>query len=62
MGGFDAAGLDDDLLAGTGWRSVLVVNLGHPAEDAWLDRLPRLGYDEVVRTLTADDGEARAAA
>jgi 3-hydroxypropanoate dehydrogenase len=62
MGGYDAAGIDDDLLAGTGWRSVLVVNLGQPAEDAWLDRLPRLGYDEVVRTLTAKPAEVRAAA
>src|SRR3954452_15769205 len=49
MGGFDADGIDHDLLAGAGWRSVLVVNLGRPAENAWFDRLPRLGYDEVVR-------------
>jgi 3-hydroxypropanoate dehydrogenase len=62
MGGFDAAGLDDDLLAGTGWRSVLVVNLGRPAEDAWFDRLPRLGYDEVVRTLAAESAQDRRAA
>jgi hypothetical protein len=27
-----------------------VVNIGHPAEDAWFDRLPRLELDEVVRT------------
>ena len=62
MGGYDADGIDTDLLAGTGWRSVLVVNIGHPAENAWLDRLPRLGYDDVVRTLSADEVEVRAAA
>jgi 3-hydroxypropanoate dehydrogenase len=62
MGGFDGDGIDADLLAGTGWRSVLVVNLGRPAEDAWRDRLPRLEYDEVVRTLTAGDAEVRTAA
>src|SRR3712207_2480274 len=45
-GGFDAEGIDNDLLAGTGWRSVLVVNLGQPAENAWRGRLPRLEYDE----------------
>jgi 3-hydroxypropanoate dehydrogenase len=62
MGGYDAGGIDDDLLAGTGWRSVLVINIGHPAENAWLDRLPRLEYDQVVRTLGADEVEVRAAA
>lgn len=49
MGGFDAAGLDEEFFAGTGWKSFLVVNLGHPAENAWFDRLPRLPHDDVVR-------------
>jgi len=64
MGGFDADGIDSDLLDGTGWRSVLVVNLGRPAENAWFERLPRLGYDEVVRNLTAtaEHAEVREAA
>ncbi len=48
MGGFDRAGLDEDLLAGTTLRSLLVVNLGHPGENAWHDRLPRLEHDEVI--------------
>jgi 3-hydroxypropanoate dehydrogenase len=51
MAGFDAAGLDEDLLAGTTLHSLLVVNIGHPGPDAWFDRLPRLETDEVVRTL-----------
>jgi 3-hydroxypropanoate dehydrogenase len=49
MGGFDASGLDSDLLAGTTLKSLLVVNIGRPAENAWFDRLPRLELDEVVR-------------
>jgi 3-hydroxypropanoate dehydrogenase len=50
MGGFDARGIDEEFFAGTPWRSFMVVNIGHPAEDAWFDRLPRLELDEVVRT------------
>lgn len=49
MLGFDAAGIDAELLAGTTWRSILVVNLGRPAEEgAWFDRLPRLDFADVV--------------
>jgi 3-hydroxypropanoate dehydrogenase len=51
MAGFDAAGVDADLLAGTAWRSILVVNIGQPAEQAWHDRLPRLAHDDAVLTL-----------
>jgi 3-hydroxypropanoate dehydrogenase len=51
MGGFDARGIDEEFFAGTEWRSFMVVNIGHPAEDAWFDRLPRLELDEVVRTV-----------
>jgi len=51
MGGYDANGLDADLLAGTTLKSIMVVNIGQPAENAWFDRLPRLEYDEVVTTL-----------
>ncbi len=53
MGGFDATGIDEEFFAGTGWKSVLVVNIGRPAENAWFDRLPRLEQDRVVRTVTA---------
>jgi 3-hydroxypropanoate dehydrogenase len=50
MGGFDAPGIDEEFFAGTEWRSFMVVNIGHPGENAWFDRLPRLELDEVVRT------------
>lgn len=49
MAGFDAAGLDAEFFEGTNQRSLLVVNIGHPGENAWFDRLPRLEHDEVVR-------------
>jgi len=48
MGGFDAAGVDADFFEGSTLRSLVVVNLGRPAENAWFDRLPRLEHDEVV--------------
>ena len=49
MGGFDAAGMDKEFFADSNWKSLLVVNIGKPGENAWFDRLPRLDYDEVVR-------------
>jgi 3-hydroxypropanoate dehydrogenase len=48
MGGFDRDGVDEEFFAGTSLRSLLVVNIGHPAENAWFDRLPRLEQDEVI--------------
>jgi 3-hydroxypropanoate dehydrogenase len=51
MGGFDAAGIDAEFFPDGRTKSILVVNIGRPAEDAWLDRLPRLGYDDVVRSV-----------
>lgn len=48
MGGFDAEALDADLFAGTTLRSLVVVNIGRPGDNAWFDRLPRLEQSEVV--------------
>lgn len=48
MGGFDSAGLDADFYDDGRFRSFLVVNIGHPAEDAYRDRLPRLDLADVV--------------
>ncbi|MCU1423747.1 MAG: malonic semialdehyde reductase, partial [Microbacteriaceae bacterium] len=47
MGGFDSAAFDADFYPDKRFRSFLVVNIGHPAEDAYRDRLPRLDLDEV---------------
>lgn len=49
MGGFDAAGLDADFFPDGRWRSVLVVNIGHPGPDPWFDRLPRLDNADVLQ-------------
>lgn len=52
MGIADPAGLDADLLAGTRWRSLLVVNAGWPAEDdGAFPRAPRLEPAETIRTI-----------
>ncbi|WP_212723133.1 malonic semialdehyde reductase [Nocardioides jishulii] len=50
MTGFDSVGVDADLLP-PHLKSIVVVNIGHPAENAWFDRLPRLDHDEAVITL-----------
>ena len=49
MAGFDAEAVDADFFPDGRWRSVLVINIGHPGENAWLPRLPRLSHSEVVR-------------
>ncbi len=51
LAGFDAAGVDNEFFAGTPLHSLLVVNIGTPADDAWFERLPRLAYDEVVTAI-----------
>jgi 3-hydroxypropanoate dehydrogenase len=49
MGGFDADAVDQEFFGDGRWKSTLVVNIGHPGEDPWHDRLPRLDHDEVIR-------------
>jgi 3-hydroxypropanoate dehydrogenase len=51
MTGFDAAGVDKEFFPDGRHRSLVVVNIGKPADNAWFDRLPRLEYDEVVTTV-----------
>ena len=51
MAGFDAAGIDADLLVDTTLRSFAVVNVGHPGPDAHFDRLPRHDHAAAVITL-----------
>ena len=51
MGGFDAAGVDRDLLGDGALRSFLVVNIGHVATDGTHPRSPRLERDEVFIRL-----------
>jgi 3-hydroxypropanoate dehydrogenase len=50
MSGMDAPGIDADLLAGTTWRSIMVLNVGHPAaDDDAHPRAPRLSFDTAAR-------------
>ncbi len=52
VGGFDAAGVDAELFAATGWRSLLILNVGTAAlEGASYPRRGRLDFDQVSVTL-----------
>jgi 3-hydroxypropanoate dehydrogenase len=49
MAGFDAAAVTEEFLPGGREQAILVVNLGHPGENPWHPRLPRLEQEDVVR-------------
>ena len=51
MTGFDAEAISKEFFPDGRHRVLVAVNIGKPAENAWMDRLPRLDYDEVVTTL-----------
>lgn len=58
MTGYDAAGLDADLFAGTSWRSIMVANVGSAPADvegfgmpASHPRQGRLDFEDVARTI-----------
>ena len=51
MTGFDAEGIDKEFFAETGYKTLVVVNIGKPGEDAWFPRNPRLEQDKVVTTV-----------
>ncbi|MBB3053274.1 3-hydroxypropanoate dehydrogenase [Prauserella isguenensis] len=48
MTGFDGAGVDAEFFADKPWKSLVVVNIGRPGENAWQERLPRLDFEQVV--------------
>ena len=48
MGGIDAAAIDAEFFADRSWRTFMVVNLGHAAEDGARPRQPRLEYGVAV--------------
>lgn len=48
MLGFDGDGIDKEFFTDGRLKTIQVVNIGHPGEGAWFDRLPRLSYDQVV--------------
>jgi 3-hydroxypropanoate dehydrogenase len=49
MAGFDAEALDADFFRDGRFKSILVVNIGHPGENPWFARLPRLPHEDVIR-------------
>jgi len=48
MTGFDADALDAEFFPDGRFKSMLVVNIGHPGENAWFGRLPRLDHEDVI--------------
>lgn len=51
MTGIDAAGITAELLPGTGYEAVAVVNVGFPGEDAHFPRNPRLAAEEIISRI-----------
>jgi 3-hydroxypropanoate dehydrogenase len=51
IGGYDAEGIDRDLLGGTGLKSILVMNIGTPADTNLRERGARLDYETAVISL-----------
>jgi 3-hydroxypropanoate dehydrogenase len=51
MAGFNAEGVNAEFYPDGRFRSALIVNIGHPAKDAWRGRLPSLDSDLVVQHL-----------
>jgi 3-hydroxypropanoate dehydrogenase len=51
MTGYDAEALNREFFPDRAHRVLAVVNIGRPGESAWMDRLPRLDYDDVVTTV-----------
>lgn len=49
MAGFDATGIDAEFFPDGRWRSILVVNIGHPGPNPWFARLPRLDHEDTIR-------------
>jgi 3-hydroxypropanoate dehydrogenase len=51
MAGFDAAKVDAEFFAGTTWKAVLLVNLGHADTSKTFPRSPRLSFDEFAKIV-----------
>ncbi len=48
MGGINAAGIDAEFFAGTSLKTILVVNIGHVADNGSFPRNPRLSFGDAV--------------
>lgn len=48
MAGYDKDGIDQEFFPEGEWTTLMVVNIGHPGENPWFDRLPRVPIDDAV--------------
>jgi len=48
MAGYDGEAIDKDFFPDGRFKTLLVVNIGHPGENPWFPRLPRLSPDNTV--------------
>ncbi|MDT5030281.1 MAG: 3-hydroxypropanoate dehydrogenase [Actinoplanes sp.] len=48
MAGFDNEGIDKEFFPDGRFKSLLVVNIGHPGANPWFPRLPRLAHADAV--------------
>ena len=51
MGGFDAVGVEATFFPDGRWRSLLLVNIGHPDAGSFKPRMPRLDFDQAASLL-----------
>lgn len=51
MSGFNPFGVDAEFFPDGVHKTLAVINIGHPGENAWYGRSPRLEYTEVVTTV-----------
>lgn len=51
MSGFEADLVTNEFFPDGSHRALVVVNIGRPGANAWYDRLPRLDYGDVFRTV-----------
>lgn len=51
MSGFDADGVNKEFFPDGRHRTLCVVNIGTPGQNAWFGRLPRLPHDQVFTTV-----------
>ncbi|MFT4081922.1 MAG: malonic semialdehyde reductase [Nocardioides sp.] len=48
MGGYDKETIDKEFFSDSNWTTLMVVNIGHPGENPWFDRLPRVDAETAV--------------
>ncbi|TQL69936.1 3-hydroxypropanoate dehydrogenase [Nocardioides albertanoniae] len=49
IAGYDTAGVDKEFFPEGDWTTKMIVNIGHPGENPWFDRLPRVEADTAVK-------------